>query len=51
MRCTLGVPFTEGYGQTESTSAVTVTLPGDYFSGGVGTVAPCNIIKVHSTKY
>ena len=28
MRCALGVYFSEGYGQTEATCAICVTLPG-----------------------
>jgi len=46
MRCALGVNFTEGYGQTEATAAITVTVPNDFFSGGVGTPAICNQVKL-----
>ena len=35
-----------GYGQTEATAAVCLSVPGDYFSGSVGTPAVCNIIKL-----
>ena len=44
-RMAFGVPFSEGYGQTESTTAISVSVPGDFFSGSVGTPALCNIIK------
>jgi len=46
MRCALGVYFSEGYGQTEATCAICVTLPGDYFTGSVGTVAVSNEVKL-----
>jgi len=46
MRCALGVPFSEGYGQTESTAAISISLPGDYFSGSVGTPGLCNEVKL-----
>lgn len=46
MRCALGVCFTEGYGQTEATAAISVSLPGDYESGSVGTPALCNMVKL-----
>ena len=35
-----------GYGQTEATAAVTLSVPGDYFSGSVGTPACCCQIKL-----
>lgn len=40
MRCALGVPFTEGYGQTEATAGISVTIPGDYEGGNVGALLP-----------
>ena len=46
MRAALGVPFTEGYGLTECTGATMITLPGDYMTDSVGTIAPCNTVKV-----
>jgi len=33
-----------GYGQTEATAAISVTIPGDYFSGCVG--SPCLSVKI-----
>jgi len=35
-----------GYGQTEATAAITLSLPGDYNSGGVGGPTLCNLIKL-----
>nr|XP_002129741.1 long-chain-fatty-acid--CoA ligase 1-like [Ciona intestinalis] len=46
MRAALGVNFTEGYGQTEATAAISITIPGDFESGSVGTPAVCNMIKL-----
>uniref|UniRef100_H2ZDV1 Long-chain-fatty-acid--CoA ligase n=1 Tax=Ciona savignyi TaxID=51511 RepID=H2ZDV1_CIOSA len=46
MRAALGVNFTEGYGQTESSAALAVSVPGDFFSGSVGTPCVCNLIKL-----
>ncbi|CAK8672753.1 unnamed protein product [Clavelina lepadiformis] len=46
MRAALGVPFMEGYGQTETTAPISITVPGDYMSGSVGTVVACNIVKL-----
>ncbi|XP_077974330.1 long-chain-fatty-acid--CoA ligase 1-like isoform X2 [Styela clava] len=40
MRCALGIPFTEGYGQTEATAGISVTIPGDYEGGNVGALIP-----------
>ena len=50
MRVALGVPFTEGYGLTECTGATMITLPGDYLTVSVGTIAPCNTVKVCKKK-
>ena len=36
----------EGYGQTECTAGATLTLPGDFSVGHVGTPLPCNLIKL-----
>nr|CAB3219809.1 long-chain-fatty-acid--CoA ligase 1-like [Phallusia mammillata] len=46
MRVALGIPFSEGYGQTEATAAISITLPGDYHSSSVGTPVLCNVIKL-----
>ena len=35
-----------GYGQTEATAAISVTVPGDFFSGSVGAPALCNEVKL-----
>lgn len=41
MRILLGCEVLEGYGQTETCAAATVTLPGDYSTGHVGGPLPC----------
>lgn len=46
MRCALGIFFAEGYGQTEATAAISLSIPGDYFSGSVGTPACCCQVKL-----
>nr|CAB3219806.1 long-chain-fatty-acid--CoA ligase 1 [Phallusia mammillata] len=46
MRCALGIYFTEGYGQTESCCGISITVPGDYESGSVGTPVLCNHLKL-----
>lgn len=46
MRVALGVYFSEGYGQTESTAAISISIPNDYFSGSVGTPVLCNEVKL-----
>jgi len=46
LRVALGVNFSEGYGQTEATAAISVTMPGDFFSGSVGAPALCNEVKL-----
>ena len=38
--------FYEGYGQTEATAGITVTLPNESETGHVGTVLPCNLVKL-----
>lgn len=45
-RVAFGVNFSEGYGQTEATAAISVSVPGDFFTGSVGAPALCNIIKL-----
>ena len=35
-----------GYGQTESSAGICLTVPGDYKSGSVGTPALCNYVKL-----
>ena len=35
-----------GYGQTEATAGICISLPGDYESGSVGTPALCNMVKL-----
>ena len=35
-----------GYGQTEATAGISISLPGDFFSGSVGTPAICNEVKL-----
>nr|CAB3219802.1 long-chain-fatty-acid--CoA ligase 1 [Phallusia mammillata] len=46
MRCALGVYFTEGYGQTEATAGIAISVPGDYYSGSVGTPTLSNYVKL-----
>uniref|UniRef100_A0A1I8I4L2 long-chain-fatty-acid--CoA ligase n=1 Tax=Macrostomum lignano TaxID=282301 RepID=A0A1I8I4L2_9PLAT len=46
IRAAFGCPVFEGYGQTEATAAVTVTLPGETSLGHVGTPVPCNHVKL-----
>jgi len=45
-RVAFGVNFTEGYGQTEATAGISISVPGDFFSGSVGAPALCNMIKL-----
>ena len=40
----------EGYGQTECTTAASVTLVGDHESGHVGPPLACNYIKLMDVK-
>jgi len=55
LRCVLGCPIIEGYGQTECSAAGTISLLGDTLSAGtVGAVIPCGEIKlatVPDSKY
>lgn len=46
VRCVLGIPILEGYGQTESTSGFVVTLYKDYEGGNVGSLLPNMEIKL-----
>ncbi|KAJ8022903.1 Long-chain-fatty-acid--CoA ligase 1 [Holothuria leucospilota] len=46
LRCAVGCPVLEGYGQTESGVISTITLPGDHTAGHVGPPLPCNGIKL-----
>lgn len=46
MRCALGCLVVEGYGQTECTGAITLTVQGDYIPNHVGPPVSCNAIKV-----
>lgn len=46
VRCVLGIPVVEGYGQTESTSGFTTTIYGDYAGGNVGSILPNMIVKL-----
>ncbi|XP_014781246.1 long-chain-fatty-acid--CoA ligase 5 [Octopus bimaculoides] len=45
-RYALGCQVYEGYGQTESTGIVTITLPGECDAGHVGPPAPNNYVKL-----
>ncbi|XP_077999340.1 long-chain-fatty-acid--CoA ligase 1-like [Glandiceps talaboti] len=46
MRVVFGAHFINGYGQTESGIASTVTVPGDHTTGHAGVPLPCNMIKL-----
>lgn len=46
MRCALGCWIVEGYGQTECTAPVTLTICGDYVPGHVGPPVACCCLKV-----
>ncbi|XP_050392074.1 long-chain-fatty-acid--CoA ligase 5 isoform X1 [Patella vulgata] len=46
LRCIVGCPVIEGYGQTESHAISTLQLPGDAQSGTVGPPLACNAIKL-----
>lgn len=46
MRCALGCLVVEGYGQTECTGAITLTVQGDFVPNHVGPPVSCNAIKV-----
>lgn len=51
MRCALGCLVVEGYGQTECTGAITLTVQGDHVPNHVGPPVSCNAVKVHSIDY
>lgn len=38
--------FSSGYGQTECGAGLSVTLPGDYSGGNVGSPLPCCFVKL-----
>ncbi|KAF4118913.1 hypothetical protein G5714_000964 [Onychostoma macrolepis] len=46
LRAALGCQFYEGYGQTECTAGCTMSLPGDWTAGHVGTPLPCSFVKL-----
>nr|XP_039259669.1 long-chain-fatty-acid--CoA ligase 1-like isoform X2 [Styela clava] len=46
VRCVMGIPIVEGYGQTETTSGFVITLYKDYEGGNVGSVLPNMEIKL-----
>lgn len=46
MRCALGCLVVEGYGQTECTGAITLTVQGDHVPNHVGPPVSCNAVKV-----
>ena len=46
LRAVFGCPVTEGYGQTESSLAVTTTEIDDFTCGHVGLPLPCNDIRL-----
>ena len=45
-RIVLGIPLSEGYGQTENCAGCAISLPGDYRSGPVGPPLPSCEIKL-----
>lgn len=46
LRTAMGCQFYEGYGQTECTAGCTLTMPGDWTAGHVGSPLPCNSVKL-----
>ncbi|RUS76771.1 hypothetical protein EGW08_015478 [Elysia chlorotica] len=46
LRCIVGCPVLEGYGQTENSAVSTLTVVGDSEAGHVGPPLPCNMIKL-----
>ncbi|XP_033830001.1 long-chain-fatty-acid--CoA ligase 1-like [Periophthalmus magnuspinnatus] len=46
IRAAMGCQFYEGYGQTECTAGCTLTMPGDWSAGHVGSPLPCNYVKL-----
>ncbi|XP_063903983.1 long-chain-fatty-acid--CoA ligase 5 isoform X2 [Zophobas morio] len=45
-RCALGCLVIEGYGQTECTAPITLTIQGDHVPGHVGPPVACNCVKL-----
>ncbi|MCG8616589.1 MAG: long-chain fatty acid--CoA ligase [Desulfobacterales bacterium] len=45
----LGIPLFEGYGQTETTMAVTMNIPGSRKTGSVGKPIPNAIVKIDTS--
>ncbi|GFN86278.1 long-chain-fatty-acid--coa ligase 5 [Plakobranchus ocellatus] len=46
LRCIVGCPVLEGYGQTENSAVCTLTLVGDSEAGHVGPPLPCTMVKL-----
>lgn len=46
LRAALGCQIFEAYGQTECAAGCTLSAPGDWTAGHVGTPFPCNIVKL-----
>lgn len=46
IRCALGCIVCEGYGQTECTAPITLTVQGDFVADHVGPPVACNCVKV-----
>ncbi|XP_055876985.1 long-chain-fatty-acid--CoA ligase 5-like isoform X2 [Biomphalaria glabrata] len=46
LRCIVGCPILEGYGQTENAAVSTLTVLGDPEPGHVGPPLPCNMVKL-----
>jgi long-chain acyl-CoA synthetase len=46
LRCIVGCPILEGYGQTENSAVSTLTIVGDSNPGHVGPPLPCNMVKL-----
>ncbi|CAG5115986.1 unnamed protein product, partial [Candidula unifasciata] len=46
IRCIVGCPIIEGYGQTECSGVCSMTLVGDCEPGHVGPPLPCNMVKL-----
>eukprot|EP01065_Artemidia_motanka_P032272 TRINITY_DN39298_c0_g1_i1.p2 TRINITY_DN39298_c0_g1~~TRINITY_DN39298_c0_g1_i1.p2 ORF type:complete len:703 (+),score=272.98 TRINITY_DN39298_c0_g1_i1:137-2110(+) len=46
LRAVFGVPVHEGYGQTESSTAITFTMGSDFTIGHVGPPLPCNEVRL-----
>ncbi|XP_071105795.1 long-chain-fatty-acid--CoA ligase 5-like [Haliotis cracherodii] len=46
LRCCVGCPILEGYGQTECSAIATLQIVGDHLTGNVGPPLTCNQIKL-----